>query len=332
MATPRENFTRVIKTGKPTYVAPMWDFSATGNFFSTYFVDPYSLADIAVFEPGASGYDSWGVKRVWDVGAPAPHPSPYDDDIVVRDLNCWEDFVQPPKVEGGDWSEVEEKVNAVDRQRHLVVSAIFPGIFEWARELLGFENCLKAFYKNPIRLTDLMTCICDVKLEIVEQVINRLKPDMIHSHDDWGSQQALLIRPSMWREMIKPHYERLYGYVKSKGVLISHHADCFCKPIVEDMVDLGIDVWQGPVPENNIPEVQMILGGRMTLMGGINATVVDKPGISEEEIRAEVRRCLKECCPGGYFIACVTSEAALDPAAQEIIDDELRKTDVSIYG
>ena len=35
-----------------------------------------------------------------------------------------------------------------------------------------------------------------------------------------------------------------------------HHADSFLEPLVEDMVDLGIDVWQGVLPQNDIVKLQ----------------------------------------------------------------------------
>ena len=61
--------------------------------------------------------------------------------------------------------------------------------------------------------------------------------------------------------------------MKDHGVIVIHHADSFCEPIVEDMVDIGIDVWQGVLPENDIVKLQKQLDGRMTLMGGIDATI-----------------------------------------------------------
>ena len=35
-------------------------------------------------------------------------------------------------------------------------------------------------------------------------------------------------------------------------MLIFHHADSFLEPVVEDMVELHIDVWQGVLPQNDI--------------------------------------------------------------------------------
>ena len=76
------------------------------------------------------------------------------------------------------------------------------------------------------------------------------------SHDDWGSKNQLFVSPETWREFIKPQYAKTYGYMKEKGVIIIHHGDSFMEPVVEDMVELGVDVWQGVLPQNDIPKLQ----------------------------------------------------------------------------
>jgi hypothetical protein len=35
------------------------------------------------------------------------------------------------------------------------------------------------------------------------------------------------------------------------------------------MAEIGIDVWQGIIPQNNIREVQKRLDGKMALQGGL---------------------------------------------------------------
>ena len=89
--------------------------------------------------------------------------------------------------------------------------------------------------------------------------------------------------------------------MKDHGVIIMHHADSFMEPIVEDMVDLGIDIWQGALPQNDIPKLQKQLAGRMTLMGGIDASIVDRVDSTEEEIRKEVEKSLRRICTRWTF-------------------------------
>ena len=77
------------------------------------------------------------------------------------------------------------------------------------------------------------------------RLIDGLQPDVIFSHDDWGTKNALFMKPEMWREFFKEPYRRFYGYIRSRGVIAIHHADSYLVPIVDDMAEIGIQVWQG---------------------------------------------------------------------------------------
>ena len=114
--------------------------------------------------------------------------------------------------------------------------------------------------------------------------------------------------------------------MKDHGVIVIHHADSYCEPIVEDMAEIGIDIWQGVLPSNDIPAIQKKLQGRMVLMGGIDAAVVDRADSTEEEIRAEVRRACESYGPGGHFIPCLTyglKDSGIYPNVDATIEDEI---------
>ena len=91
------------------------------------------------------------------------------------------------------------------------------------------------------------------------------------------------------------------------------------------MIDLHIDIWQGVLPQNDIPKLQKQIAGRMTLMGGIDAAIVDRADSSEEEIRNEVRRACDAYAPGGHFIPCITygGPGTIYPHGDNFIDDEI---------
>jgi hypothetical protein len=330
MLTPKQNFLKILQNGKPEYMMGAWDANVTA-FGSACLTDPYTARDYPAWEPGTQGIDSWGVRWVWEPGEPGAHPSLLPEDIVVKDITRWREQLVLPKFIGADWSEALEPLAGIDRDRQMVWFIFFPGILERARDLLGFESLMVAFYENPDELRELLGAICDAKLAIFAELWEHYKPDFIHSHDDWGLKTSLYTSADMWREFIKPLYQRFYGAIKAKGVRISHHADCYCAPLVLDMVELGIDIWQGVTPQNDIPAIQRCVAGKLALMGGIDSSVVDKVGATEQEIRGEVRRCLGEYCPGGYFIPCVTSEMAFTPGVQDIVDDEIRAGSIDVY-
>ena len=120
--------------------------------------------------------------------------------------------------------------------------------------------------------------------------------------------------------------------MKDHVVLILNHADSYCEPIVEDMVELGIDIWQGVLPTNDIVKIQKELDGRMTLMGGIDS-VIDRADAGEKEIREEVRRACMTYGPGGHFIPSLTYglPGAMFPHLDPIIYDEIDQCSKELF-
>ena len=153
-----------------------------------------------------------------------------------------------------------------------------------------------------------------------------MHPDAVLSHDDWGSKSSLFMSPEIWRRFIRPGYEKCYGYLKEKGVIPIHHSDSYAEPLAEDMAELGIDVWQGALPQNDIVRLHERLRGKMTIMGGIGAGIVDRRDSTEAEVRAETRRACETYGRGGHYIPCITygGPSSLYPRVYDIISDEIR--------
>lgn len=316
--SPRENYLRLMKNDNPQYICHA-DVYTEGVFN-----DPIRK-HIQNRVPGKITKDAFGVSWKWIEGHVSANPYITEETKVIKDIRHWDKYLNVPWVRDMkiDWSEAEKRANEFDRKNKLLMVGCFSGIFELSHYLMGFEDALTNYLEEPEAMTELLTVLSDFKIDYMKALIDHLKPDMVHFHDDWGNKRNLFMSPQTWRKMIKPHYERIYGYIKSRGVIIQHHADCVCAPIVEDMVELGIDIWQGIIPQNNIPEIQKRLKGKMALQGGLDCTGFDRPGWNEEEVRREVRRCVDEYVPAGYFIPEVPNGAPLTPGINDIIIDEL---------
>lgn len=282
--------------------------------------------------------DKWGTTIVWPAGAPGAMALVTEETKVIREVRRWRDFTKVPDLvancsDQSLWTPYLERVAEVDRDRTLAMAWAPTGLSERLHFLMGFEDALINLMTKREAMKDLCAAIGEYRYNGMKLICDLAKPDIILSHDDWGSNANLFISPATWREFIKPNYVRAYGYLKSKGVIIMHHADSFLEPIIEDMVELGIDVWQGVLPQNDIERLQTQLAGRMTLMGGIDAAVVDRPDSTEEEIRAHVRKACESFGPGGHFIPCITYgvPGTIYPQAGRFIDDEIDRYNKTAY-
>ena len=285
--------------------------------------------------PGTTCKDRWGTTILFPEDAPGAMPHITEETKVCPDITRWREYVHAPDLQANcsqGWERTLQVAERVRQQGKLVTALMGTGIFEQCHFLMGFEDTLTNLYEHPEEMHALIEYITEYRLAYARLVIEKLHPDVILSHDDWGTKDALFMKPEMWREFFKEPYRRFYGYIRSQNVIAIHHADSYLVPIVEDMVELGIQAWQGVLPENNIPALERQLSGRMVLMGGIGAAI-DRADAEEDEIRAYVDQVLSENCPGGHFIPCITYGApgTVFPHVDPVIDSEIDRYNAILH-
>ena len=273
---------------------------------------------------GTVSVDRWGTTISFPEDAPGPMPVTGDGLAVCPDVTRWRETVHAPDLaahctEG--WAACRRQARAACGEEKLLAGFMGTGIFEQCHFLMGFEDTLTNLYEHPQEMHELIEYILEYRLGYVKLLIDNLRPDVIFSHDDWGTKDALFMKPEMWREFFKEPYRRFYGYIRSRGVIAIHHADSYLVPIVEDMAEIGIQVWQGVLPENDIPALQQKLHGRLVLMGGMGAAI-DRADAAPEEIYGYAMDTLRRCCPGGHYIPSITYglPGAVYPHVDEYID------------
>lgn len=324
MQSPKEIFLELLKPdGKPERQLKQYEA------LHIVLNDPVNSYLRAGRGRGRTNIDRWGTTIMWPEDAPGPMPHITPETKVCPDVTRWQEYVHAPDLTANcsqGWEACAAAARDAAGNSKIVAGFMGTGIFEECHFLMGFEDTLTNLYEHPEEMHQLIEYITDYRIQFVKLLIDGLAPDMIFSHDDWGAKDSLFMKPEMWRDFFKEPYRRFYGYIRSRGVIALHHADSYLVPIVEDMAEIGIQVWQGVLPDNDIPALQRRLKGRMVLMGGIGAAI-DRQDASEEEIRSYVGRTLKACCPGGHFIPSITYGLAgtVFPHVDPLIDDEIDK-------
>ena len=331
MLTPRENLLEALKPGgHPEYL---------NNSFTML----RGIPGDPVFQfvrgnriRGTTSHDRWGTLILFPEDAPAAVPFVTPENQVVQDVSRWRDYVTVPDLRANcseGWENAVAARDAIDTDRYLTMTVMGTGIFEQLHMLMTFEDTLMNFLVEPDAMHELIDAICDYRLEYMKLIVEHLHPDVICSHDDWGSRNTLFFSVDVWREFFREPYRRLYDYLHESGVIVMHHGDSYMEPLAPDMADIGVDIWQGVLPSNDIPALSEAVGDRMLLMGGIDS-VIDRPDASEEEIRAETRRAceaygrLKGFWPGMTY----GGPGTLFPHVEPIIIDEIDRYNRETFG
>ena len=329
MLTRRENLMEVMNGGNPDRFVKQYEP------FATFMPSPLGKRNPAPKPGELNVVNGWGVTRSWPEGLPGAFPVHTPDKIVCPDVTRWKEFVKGPDVifTEEEWAPFVEATKAVDRKDQFVTQVIVPGVFEQCHYLMEIQNTLINFYEEPEAMHDLIDYLVDWELKLAEQYCKFIKPDAILHHDDWGSQISTFISPDMFEEFFLDGYKKIYGYYKSHGVeVIIHHSDSYAATLVPFMIEMGIDIWQGVMTTNNIPELIQKYGKDITFMGGIDSGVIDREDWSQEVIAREVRRACTECGTK-YFIPSASQGLPISTykGVYEATDAEIDKMSAEMF-
>ena len=194
-------------------------------------------------------------------------------------------------------------VQAVEQQgdRRAII-AHFWGIVEGTSTFLGIEKCWANLRRNPDLMRAWFDRFADWLCGLSDSCIDA-GADIMQMSDDWGSNQTMLFRPEMWRDLIKPYAGRVISHIRSRGVPVSLHSDGYIMPILDDLVEMGISMLH-PVQESAGMDPQAIKAGygdKLVVYGSLDT--VDALLLQEDAALADyIAGRFAIYAPGGGFI------------------------------
>ena len=330
MLTKRQNFMETIRGGNPDRFVNQFEFiqSPRGR-------NPITGAYPAAQKGGPPVKTMYGVWRSWPENVPGGFPMHDPEHVLIKDITRWRDYVENPKTDypDSDWEELIGAAEAIDRNEFFMTIMFGGGVFEQCHHTQSMVAALENFALEPDHMKDFIAFITDYELRFAEQVCKHLKPDCLLHHDDWGTQRSLFLSPEMFQEFIKPAYMQIYKYYKDHGVeIIIHHADCYAAPLVPDMIDMGIDVFQGCMTTNNVPELVKKYGGKISFMGDLDNGVLDREDWTPELIRREVERACRNNSKH-YYIPCLVAggPGSTYPGVYDAVTEEIARMSKELF-
>jgi len=123
--------------------------------------------------------------------------------------------------------------------------------------------------------------------------------------DDMAGKEGPYLNPKLYHEFVFPQLKKLADAVHGMGGKILVHSDGDLKPILDGLVDTGIDALHSidPSAGMDVGEVKEKYGRRLCLCGNVDCawTLVNA---SPEEVAKETKDCIKRASPGGGHILC----------------------------
>lgn len=128
--------------------------------------------------------------------------------------------------------------------------------------------------------------------------------DLIRADEDLGGHDRMMISPGLWRKWYKPLWREILGICKQNGARIWLHSCGYCRPLIPDFIEMGVDVLN-PLPpyvkDSEASEMKARFGAALAFDGGVDQMRVLVGG-TPQQVREEVRLRIQQLAPGGGYL------------------------------
>jgi hypothetical protein len=242
-----------------------------------------------------SGYDWWGVhwtatENTFGMFTPTVGYGP-----VLKDITKWKEEVKFPDISGIDWEAAAARDTAGwDRSRAVDFYGIGNGLFERVHFLMGYEEAMYAIMEEPEAVAELVMAIAEFYCELIRKIGEYYKPDYLTLLDDYAYKDGGMISPEQFRNIFAPALKKIVETTEEGGMKFIMHCCGQEQVFIDEMYKIGIRRMEPCQPCNDVVGMKK-KHPDMAFMGGLDLQgCLDLENVTEEQIRAEVRRCLNE--------------------------------------
>ena len=206
-----------------------------------------------------------------------------------------------------------------------VVGNLWVHLLAAGQDLRGYENFMVDLVINKPLAYRLLERQLEAYLPRIDRYIDAVDGyvDIIEVNDDLGSQNGPIMRPELYREMIKPYHKRLWEYIKkkSKKPLLLHSCGSVYG-LIPDIIECGIDALnpvQITAADMDTVRLKREFGSELVFWGGGCDTQKVLPHGTVQEVREEVRRRIDDLAFGGGFVFCQVHNIQPDVPPENIV-------------
>ncbi len=197
----------------------------------------------------------------------------------------------------------------IDRycQDYFIIGDLELTMFEMAWHMVGMEKFMVDLAAGEAYVGVLLDKCKEFSIGVGKQLA-ALGVDAFWAGDDFGSQTGMIISPRMWRNVFKPRFAEVFSEIKAvnPNVLAMYHCDGAVAAILDDLIEIGMDVFnpvQPNVPGHEPDALKAKFGDRLSFWGAIdqqNLLPFGTPAEIEADVKAKIGALGRG---GGYLIS-----------------------------
>lgn len=205
-----------------------------------------------------------------------------------------------------DGSELATSVNQAHAEGKIAAGAV-GHMYETAWQIRGYEEFLMDMMDRPAWAECLLDRIARQNM-IKATTAVKAGVDTILCGDDVAHQQAMMFSPDVWRKMMLSRWGAIWAEVKriNPKIRIRYHSDGNIMPIVDDLVQAGLDILNPVQPECLNVDALFQKHGRRLTFDGLIGTQSTMPFGTPQSVRARVKEIIEKYGRNGGLILAPT--------------------------
>ncbi len=196
------------------------------------------------------------------------------------------------------------KIIKEKKEEYVIGAHLWGSLFEIAWALRGFQRFIIDLYKNEIFVNKLLDKLLKYRIEEAKRFID-LGIDIMQLGDDIGMQTGMIIPLFIWRKYFKERMKILIDEIKKHSrneVYIFYHSDGNIEPIINELIEIGVQILNPIQPECMDPaKIKEKYGDKIILHGTISIQKT-LPFGKIKDVKEEVIKRIKECGYNGGLV------------------------------
>lgn len=271
-----------------------------------------------------SNYAEWNLP--WEIQLDGA----YDSRRILPDWGLLDEFIacMPDPETDPRFDALKIQAEQAHAQNRYVLYACWRLFFERPWEIRGMDTLILDFYEHPEQVHRLNQALSDLYLAYLRRAVRELQPDGYWTSDDLGHQRQLFMSPKMFRQLLKPYYQQIGGFLKQNDMHWWLHSCGNNTLILGDLAEVGVDVFH-PVQKGTMDETAVAAqyGGALTFLAGFDVQHILQEA-EPDQVRAEVRHLIDifDRPEGGLCLAAGNGIVAGTPFEniEAFLDESLR--------
>lgn len=269
--------------------------------------------------------DEWGVTWSKPVGGHyinTDGPFCCVDEPTVQHLAS---YGWPEPGDPGRYRGLRERARALrENTDYAVVLNLGVGPVHQCQFVRGYCEFLEDLIIHPAFAEGLLERVADVWVAVATRALEEAGDyvDLAMYGDDIGMQSSTLLRPELYRALIKPPHRRMVEAVKRFGTPLLFHTCGSVYPLIPDLIDIGVDILN-PV---QVSAAGMDATGRLKKEFGRDLVfwgAIDNQGVlpngTPDDVRREVERRIGDLADGGGYVLAAAHNIQQDVPPENVV-------------